>query len=291
MMSSSMLIGGMHPPPTHRTLHLWQPRSRHSCRALTLIELLVVMAILLIVVSLFLGSLSKAKSEALATDCRGRLKQLCTALELYLGDNLSRLPPNRDGLGLEPNWVAGNMGEPDQATNISLLQDSKASLLSAYASDPRCYRCPADRSMNARSVAMNNRLNPARYVGPPRWLGGGGTNYSVYRKSGDVSAPTVIFSFIDESQTTINDGYFAVDMSNTGDLDGLGKAHPFMMIDFPSSLHLSAGTVGFLDGHVECHRWFDNVTLSGKPPGPLGIFVSDHSPDASWIQSHSTQPR
>ncbi len=60
--------------------------SRRSRSSFTLIELLVVVAIIALLISILLPSLSKARAQARTTLCNSRLKQIADAMNLYGGD-------------------------------------------------------------------------------------------------------------------------------------------------------------------------------------------------------------
>lgn len=75
-------------------------------KAFSLIELLVVVAIISLLVSILLPSLTKAKALAKDVLCRHTLKQLYIAFYNYSNDNEERLPPC-SGWGEGCGWDSG----------------------------------------------------------------------------------------------------------------------------------------------------------------------------------------
>lgn len=256
--------------------------------AFTLLELLVVVAIIGVLAVLLLPALGRSKALAHQSQCLANTRQLALALEMYGADNTQQLPPNLDGLiGRErvASWVYGNMADPGDRTNRTSLTDPARSLLARYVPDARIYKCPADRSPAVRSMSLNCRINPIRMGNPPRWLGGGGTNYPVFRRFGDLRHPAATFTFVDEHEALINDGYFAVDLSNTGHPEGQGTPTPYVVIDFPTTRHGEGASFAFADGHVELRRWRD--ALRSRRDVSPGLWVPPTSRDARWLQEAS----
>jgi prepilin-type N-terminal cleavage/methylation domain-containing protein/prepilin-type processing-associated H-X9-DG protein len=256
-------------------------------QAFTLLELLVVLAIIGLLAALLLPALSRSRAAGQQGRCVSNVRQIAVAIDLYTADNEQEFPLNYDGLAgrqLVPNWAYGNMADPFERRDADVLVDPARTLLTPYLKTARLYKCPSDRTDAVRSVSLNCRVQPVRLSGAPRWLGGAGTNYPIFRRTGEMASPSQTFTVLDEDQRQINDGYFAVDLSNTGNPDGQGAAIPLAIIDFPGQRHTRAATVAFGDGHVEVVRWKDAL-LSARSLFP-GLRVDPASHDGRWLHEH-----
>jgi prepilin-type N-terminal cleavage/methylation domain-containing protein len=247
--------------------------------AFTLIELLMVIAIIGVIAALLLPALNRSKAAAMGAQCSNNHRQLILAWSMYVHDNNDQLP-------ILEKWVAGNMQDPYYATNTWALVDPAQSALARYITVAQIYKCPGDPSVLVRSVSMNNRMNPTL---PGLWLHGGGDLYNIFMKGQQIPSPSAIYVMTDERSDTINDSSLCVDMSNTGNADGLGASHPYWLIDYPAGYRDGSGRFSFVDGHVEGHHWQGQTLLVplGQAHAPSSVAATD--PDVKWLQDHCTQ--
>jgi prepilin-type N-terminal cleavage/methylation domain-containing protein/prepilin-type processing-associated H-X9-DG protein len=251
----------------------------------TLVELLVVIAILAILAAMLLPALTRAKIEAQAVNCESNMKQLMVAFKIYTDDHNGTFIPNTymGNDGWVRGWLDFNGANPDNWDRDSLLDPQRA-VLGPYTKNPGIYECPADWSTvdrpglgtvrRIRSVSLSQSIGTWSDGHSPTWgvwldSAGGinganpGGKWRVYGKETDcvLPGPSMLWVFIDEHPASINDGAFALRMpDNSAGTQGQGWA------DWPAGFHGDTGSLAFMDGHAELHRWRDPSSL-----GPHGL--------------------
>jgi len=247
--------------------------------AFTLIELLVVIAIIAILAAMLLPALAKSKTKAQGISCLNNLKQLQLCWAMYAHDNNDRLVPNGDGAAYT-GWIGGQFQvNPQDGTNVNLLK-SPSGFLWNYNQSLGIYKCPADPSVarsgntvlgpRVRSMSMNGNMN-----GNSWYTAQTSQTYFTFRKLAQIIRPTPAqaFVFLDESPSTLDDGYFLVVFGS------------IIWGNDPGNFHNGACGLSFADGHSEIHKWVDPDTLAvRKPPSPKG------PRDVPWLQVRTSAP-
>ena len=229
---------------------LKEMKRRLPANGFTLVELLVVIAIIAILAALLLPALSSAKQKAWQAACLNNHKQLALAWSMYKDDNHGLLVIDDPVTGSTlagtnyPSWVYGDMAVPTEATNAWLIQ---LGLLYGYANNTGIYHCPADAtSRHIRSYSMQSQLSFYENGAPATANPAYPPMYSENQIRKTPMSATMVF--LDESPVTINDGYFAANVS--GDTWG----------DAPAAWHSHGCNFSFADGHAEHWRWTDART-------------------------------
>jgi len=104
-------------------------------RAFTLIELLVVISIISVLISILLSALAQARKAAERTSCMSKVKQLATAMEMYLNDEKDFYPPRFYGPSASTGVVVAASHPLNGHYWFSLLE-------SRYVSGTESFRCP-----------------------------------------------------------------------------------------------------------------------------------------------------
>ncbi len=265
--------------------------TRHRISAgFTLIELLVVVATVAVLAGMLLPALSKTRTQTHASVCLNNEEQLAHAWHLYAEDNKGVLvrTGGLDGLVSVvsptknyPNnqWCMGTMDQLPAATNSQLIMDS---LLYKYVGNLAAYRCPADTSgwtgraritrgvaqlPSLRSISMNAWMNPINPWGPDS------PKVTNFRRLTGVLRPSETWVTIDESPTSINDGWLICDPNTPS------------WIDFPAIYHDQGSSLSFADGHAEIRHWSDPTLLVSNP---LSGTPKDGKADLNWLTARST---
>jgi prepilin-type N-terminal cleavage/methylation domain-containing protein/prepilin-type processing-associated H-X9-DG protein len=275
-----------------------QSRRHHRSRGgFTLIELLVVIAIIAILAAMLLPALGKAKAKGQAISCASNGKQLQLCWMLYATDFNDRIVPN--AIQDSHAWIDGSGASLAYnlpgATNIATIQKG---MLFQYNTSVKVYVCPGQQSVGiqsmnkllplppARSYSISGQMNGGTWNGKgvdPIVLGQNPPSALAYTKTTQINrpAPAMAFVFVDESEYTIDDGYFAVLVNQD------------TWQNFPAYRHSASASFSFADGHSELKRWREPSTgllrdFLGFSPAPKS--GGQRNRDLQWISDRYINP-
>lgn len=219
------------------------------------------------------------------------LRQITLGWTQYTLDNNDWFLPN-DPWGGPPPWKSWspalmNYGERD-GTNISFLVGNHPYSLGPYlGSHPtvttaRIFKCPSDRMPTrigaqklprVRSFGLNGRVGTKVFENVTGIMG--------FQKKGDLERirhiRSDLFVFADEHADTIGTPNFDLDFD-------VGRQS---FDNLPSSRHGGSGTLSFMDGRAELHRWFEASTRQPETGATkLGSGCVYGSRDFLWMLQH-----
>ncbi|MCM8526209.1 MAG: DUF1559 domain-containing protein [Lentisphaeraceae bacterium] len=250
---------------------------KESKRSFTLIELLVVVAIIGILSSILMPSLSKAREASKAAVCKSNMKQLGIALQMYGegtdvivpgGMNFDMIPPkynypaqDKTAYYSDPPMLGQYAGNDVTTNNVwNHIQGRQPRRDSAFicpsATDEVTFGNPP---YNTR-IAINLRISA--YVNDP-------SKWANILKFGQILDPAKVALFVDHKGARFHPGYGQVPPTY-GNNQPLPAADGNWSFGVESSnynwvkRHQEGTNVGFIDGHVELRRKFREEVQDGS---------------------------
>jgi len=274
----------------------------HSRRAFTLIELLVVIAIIAILAAILFPVFAQAREKARQATCQSNLKQIGSALAMYVQD-YDETYPITDGAGNQPAalWTQppDARGKPTVA-RLGVWATTLQPYVKSYAIYA-CPSCPVDNTLLPNPVAPGHQEVPISYTY---------NGQIACSNLASIQAPTRCISFWEGWGKLAFRNY----AGSNPELNFAGPPHPrYGQVDCEMSvagtdsippptyfIHGRGGNYLFCDGHA---KWYTASTDPETSPWftiddngiPGNYWVEDPSPAAhpagcAWLFRPTLQP-
>jgi prepilin-type N-terminal cleavage/methylation domain-containing protein/prepilin-type processing-associated H-X9-DG protein len=210
-------------------------------RGFTLIELLVVIAIIAILAAILFPVFARAREAARATTCRSNLKQVSTAMMMYVQDydeTMINGPTSGEG-GLCGTGGIHGVQLGTWSGGIPMYGFWNARAL-PYIKNEQVFRCPSESNPHRWSPCNNGPIANGAY-----YWGDYGLNQYAYDQSLAVFASPATTAMVVEARAQYNRQNCN---QPTGHCCG-GETYQGMQV--PRVRHSETHNVAFMDGHVK----------------------------------------
>lgn len=221
--------------------------------AFTLLELLIVLAIIMILASILLPALNKAKETTRQISCAGNLKQIGTAYQMYGVDSNDYFAPWKNGTYVWAQYV-GNYESGIASEERLAGWGGKIYPYLGGKGHWKIFVCPSDpfkRNLTDKSSNSSNGTGASYMVNSGSWEGKGGIGYDYSLSS---SGTTFWYRTI-QAQWPSNTCLVSEEAFKNSDYTLPGKyglfSRPSSSYNYTPSVHSAGYNVLFIDSHVK----------------------------------------